>query len=90
MSKRPILMGEAERVATQTEPVFSAVFTRQLLARMSKLPADTDRAVSITSKCHRDAGVRAWYQASTGRVPLVCAQCDAPAVWIQVANETPT
>lgn len=89
MSKRRlILMGTAERIATQTEPVCPTVLTRQSLERASAQPVG-DGAVSITSKCHRTAGVKVWYHGATGRILLVCTQCNAPAAWIQVANEVP-
>ncbi len=89
MTRRPILMGKAERIATDTEDVCPTVLTRQGIERMSKQPVG-DGAISITSKCHRTAGVKVWYHGSTGRLLLVCAQCDAPSAWIQVANEDPS
>lgn len=89
--RRPILMGKAERIATATEEVCSTVLTRDVIERASRRPIGSgDRGISITSKCHRDAGVKVWYHASTGRILLACATCSAPAVWIQVANEVPT
>ncbi len=89
--RRPILMGKAERIATATEDVCPTVLTRDAIERASVHPiGDRDRGISITSKCHREAGVKVWYFASSGRVLLACAKCSAPAAWIQVANEVPT
>ena len=83
-------MGRAERIATDTEPVCSTVLTRDIIERASALPiGDRNRGISITAKCHREAGVKVWYVASTGRILLVCAKCSAPSAWIQVANEVP-
>jgi hypothetical protein len=80
-------MGEAERVASGIEEMCPTILTRQVIERASARPAN--EGVSITSKCHRNAGVKVWYFASTGCALLVCAACNAPAVMIQVANEEP-
>lgn len=88
MSRRPILMGKAERVATDTEEICPTVLTRQALERASSKRAD-DGLVSITSKCHRTDGVKLWFRGSDGRVLIVCAKCSAAVAWLQIANGEP-
>lgn len=80
-------MGEAERIATGTEEPFQEPLTRSLLAGWIK---SDDEFVSITSKCHRTAGVKVWYHSADGTAHLVCAKCKAGVVRLQIAHEVPS
>lgn len=88
MPRRPILMGTAERVATDTDEICPTVLTRPVLESAS-LSSTDDRLVSITSKCHRSDGVKLWFRAADGRVLVVCSKCAAAVAWLQIANGVP-
>jgi hypothetical protein len=88
MPRRPILMGKAERVATDTDDTCSTVLTRPVLEAASSQRTD-DGLVSITSKCHRSEGVKLWFRGADGRVLIVCAKCSAAVAWLQIANGEP-
>ena len=88
MPRRPILMGQAERVATDTDETCPTVLTRPILEAAS-LQRPDDGLVSITSKCHPSEGVKLWFRGSDGRVLIVCAKCYAGVAWLQIANGEP-
>lgn len=81
-------MGKAERVATDTDDICPTVLTRQELEAASLQRTD-DGLASITSKCHRSAGVKLWFRGSDGLVLIQCAKCQAAVAWLQVANGVP-
>lgn len=87
--RRPILMGKAERIATGTEDICPTVLTRQVLEAASLQTTEDGGLVSITSKCHRDAGVKLWFRGQDGRVLIQCAECAAGVAWLQISNEVP-
>ncbi len=89
--RRPILMGEAERIAAGIEDVCPTLLTRTTLVAASlQRPDRDDSLLSVTSKCHRTEGVKVWFRPSDGRVLLICAKCGSGVAWMQIANEEPS
>lgn len=88
--RRPILMGEAERVATNTEDPHPTPLTQSLLKRSSKRSIAPNELVSITPKCHRDAEMTVWYCQSDGCALLVCSTCGAGVARLLLAVEVPS
>ncbi len=80
-------------VATGTDDTCPTVLTRRSLEAASlqktRQLLDDGGLVSITSKCHRQAGVNLWFLGSDGRVLILCAECSAGVAWLQVANGEP-
>lgn len=86
--RNPILMGQVERIATATEDPCPTTLTRQVLDPYAeKRPG---QLVSITPKCHPDAGVMVWYSSTDGCVVLWCANCKAGVARLQLAADVPS
>lgn len=86
MPRKPILMGQAERVAT--EPPCPTPLTRTVLDRHSK--ASETGFVTIYPKCHPDSGMRVAYDPTDGCALLICVLCGAGVGWLQLAAEVPS
>lgn len=82
-------MGKAERIATGTEDICPTVLDRRTPTAASRTSTDDGRLVSLTSKCHRKAGVKLWFRGSDGRMFVQCAKCSAAVAWLQIANGAP-
>ncbi len=86
----PFLMGKAELVATDTEAPCPSPLTQSLLKRQFKRPMTPDELVSITPKCHPDAGMKVWYGWSDGCALLICCDCGAGVGRLLLAVEVPS
>lgn len=85
MTRRPILMGEAERIATATEEPCPTALTRAVLDGYGSKPW-----LSITAKCHPSSGMEVWYHRANGCALLVCKKCKAGVARLQLALEVPS
>lgn len=47
-------------------------------------------ATIFRAPCHPNAGLRAWYTATTGHVTFACAECGAAGAKVQVAWAVPS
>lgn len=83
-------MGVAERVATGTEEPCPTILTQRSIEQQSISPAHPNELVSITSKCHRNAGCTVWYCWADGCAVLLCAKCEAGVARMLLAVDVPS
>jgi hypothetical protein len=88
--RRPILMGKAELVATGTEEPCRTLLTQSALAANPRRPSAPNEYISITPKCHPDAGMKIWYCRADGCALLVCSECGAGVARMLLAVEEPS
>lgn len=83
-------MGKAERVTSEAEEPCPVPLTRSLIESQATRPPSPGMAMSITPKCHRESGMKIWYDREEGHAILVCATCGAGVARLQLANEAPS
>ena len=85
-------MGKAEQVASGVEEPCPVPLTRSNLESQSRCPPEPGMAMrmSITPKCHRESGMKVWYDREEGHAILVCAACGAGVARLQLAHEAPS